>query len=487
MSKLKYLFLALVLLVSAFTHFYRINHTLIFHNDEARDVLIVKKMIDSRKPILLGPQTSVGNMYLGPLYYYLMLPALLMTGLDPVGPAYMVALFGVITSGILFYLGYKKSGILAGTVASLFYALSPVMLHYSRSSWNPNLVPFFAVLLILAWEWKSTWSWLLLGVCAGAIFQLHYVALAFVALIAFAKLSRRPSPVQVTLAILGFILISAPFWAFEIRHGFVNSYAFLIFLKEGSQNADINSSYLSRLLDNFQAIIQGIVGSSSISLTPVANSLLVISGGLLFVILPFLTHGLILWYLLIGSCLIVSILKEPLNIHYVSYLFPVVALSFGLLASSSHRFIKYSTVILLLALTWHNLPTLVYNLRIIDTVAVKRARAVAEYIVSEARGESYNVVSTPGTYATPIEYFLALSSNPPTTAYESLIFDICEGGPCPPSDETSILFYGSGPTHPSISDYLGHPAVNEFNARREIQKNVEVSYGIWVATMKIKD
>ena len=120
MNKLKYLLLALVLSISTFTHLYRIDKTFIFHNDEARDVLIVKKMIDTGRPILLGPQTSVGNMYLGPLYYYLMLPALLLAKMNPVGPAIMAAIFAMGTTALLYIIGTKKYGIVGGLVAALF-------------------------------------------------------------------------------------------------------------------------------------------------------------------------------------------------------------------------------------------------------------------------------------------------------------------------------------------------------------------------------
>ncbi len=91
---------SLVLLVSAFTHLYRIDKTFVFHNDEGRDALISYRMIDTKRPVLLGPETSVGNMYLGPFYYYLMVPALALSGLNPVGPAIMVAFLGIAKNNI---------------------------------------------------------------------------------------------------------------------------------------------------------------------------------------------------------------------------------------------------------------------------------------------------------------------------------------------------------------------------------------------------
>jgi 4-amino-4-deoxy-L-arabinose transferase-like glycosyltransferase len=486
MYKLKYFLIALLLGISTFTHLYRINHTFIFHNDEARDVLIVKKMIDTKTPVLLGPQTSVGNMYLGPLYYYLMLPALLIAGMDPVGPAIMVAIFGIATSILLLYIGTKRHSFTAGMIAGLFYSLTPVMLHYSRSSWNPNIVPFFVAFLLVAWMEKSKWGWLILGISAGAIFQLHYVGLVIVALVGLAKLKTRPKWSDLIIAIFGFVVVSSPFWLFELRHNFVNSQAFITFLREGSQTSDVNSSYLSRLFSNSKLVINGIVGSSSIELIPVSSVLLLIFGVLIFVGLPMLGSASFLWYLIIGSILVVSILKEPMHVHYISFLFPVISLALGEIFARGSRIIKLVTTFSLLFLMWHNIPTLIYNLNKIDSVQTIRSKAVADYIVHASGGRAYNIVSTPGTYATTIEYYLSLSDHPPVTTYENLIFDICDGNPCPSSDTTTVLFYGAGPTHPAIAEYLGHPAVNEFNKHRTIVRNELVSYSTWVATMTIE-
>lgn len=487
MNKLKLLLFACILALTSYTHLYRIGHTFTFHNDEARDVLIVKKMVDTKTPVLLGPQTSVGNMYLGPLYYYFMLPSLVLSKMDPIGPAIMVALFGIMTTCGLYLYASKKFGIWAGVAAALFYAMSPVMLHYSRSSWNPNIVPFFALVLLIAWDLKSKLGWFLIGLCAGVIFQLHYVALVIVVLVALAKFYNYEKKTEVIFAVIGFLLMSAPFWLFELRHNFVNMQAFFTFLREGSQNADINSTYFSRLKSNLGLNISGIIGSKSIMLTDIPLALISIFSVLLYVVLPFVSGGLPLWYLLVASTLIVSVLKTPLHVHYVAYLFPVVSLAIAYLIANGHKLIKVITLISVAYLVWFSIPTLKYNLLTKDSIQIERSKSTADYIVKNANGLAYNVVSTPGTYATPVEYYLSLSQNPPKNTLQKLVFDICESSPCPENDTTTILFFGKGSTHPAITEYLGHPALNEFNKTRTIQKNEHVSYDLWVATMTIND
>src|SRR3972149_11757908 len=89
--------LALILLVGAYFRLYRIDEYMTFLGDEGRDALVVRRLLVNADPILVGPGTSIGNMYLGPIYYYLMAPALFLANFSPVGPSIMVALFGIAT------------------------------------------------------------------------------------------------------------------------------------------------------------------------------------------------------------------------------------------------------------------------------------------------------------------------------------------------------------------------------------------------------
>ena len=82
-----------------------------------------------------------------------MLPFLWAWHLNPVGPAIMVALFGIATVFLVFKVGKEFVSPWVGLIAASLYAVSPLVISYSRSSWNPNLVPFFS-LLLLYYLWK---------------------------------------------------------------------------------------------------------------------------------------------------------------------------------------------------------------------------------------------------------------------------------------------------------------------------------------------
>lgn len=175
--------LVAILLVSAFLRLYRISDYMSFLGDEGRDMLVVKRMIVDHKFTLLGPTTSVGSMYLGPAYYYFMLPFLWLWGLNPVGPAVMVALFSLATVWLIWETGKRFFDERAGLIAALLYGLSPLVVTYSHSSWNPNILPFWSLLMIysiLRVVVKKNFLWLrVAGFAFGIAIQLHYVTLVF--------------------------------------------------------------------------------------------------------------------------------------------------------------------------------------------------------------------------------------------------------------------------------------------------------------------
>jgi 4-amino-4-deoxy-L-arabinose transferase-like glycosyltransferase len=138
-----------ILLVAAFYRLYKIADYMTFLGDEGRDVLVAYNILHG-KLTLLGPTSSVGGFFLGPIYYYFMAPFLLLFNFDPVGPAVGVAIIGVLTVLLLFFVCKYFFNTRIALVASLLYAVSPLVVAYSRSSWNPNPLPFFSLLTLFA-------------------------------------------------------------------------------------------------------------------------------------------------------------------------------------------------------------------------------------------------------------------------------------------------------------------------------------------------
>ena len=235
-KKLSLILLIGILLLSAFLRLYKISDYMTFLVDEGRDVIIAKQILEGNLT-LLGPRASAGDFFLGPIYYYMIAPWLWLFRYDPVGPAVMVAILGVVTTWLTYFVGKKWFGERAGFFASALYAVSPLVITYSHSSWNPNVLPFFS-LLTIAVVYKATTAkspyryFLAVGFLLGIAMQLHYLAL-FLAVIVFFYMLFCKWLLKKSLGFLelikhyllvfaGFLIGFSPFIAFEIRHGFPN-------------------------------------------------------------------------------------------------------------------------------------------------------------------------------------------------------------------------------------------------------------------------
>ncbi len=233
-NPISYIVLMIILLAS-FMRLYKISEYMTFLGDEGRDALVAREILGGNLT-LLGPRASAGDFFLGPIYYYMIAPFLALFNYDPVGPAVMVALFGVATVFLVYYFTQKFFGSTAGLIASFLYAISPLVIAFSRSSWNPNPVPFFTLLLMLSLYFSVKKNSLKLsvitGILLGILFQLHYIA-TFIGIIIFlfvlvgnlfvsGKQLIKKYISQFVSMLAGFIFSFAPFLLFELKHGFPN-------------------------------------------------------------------------------------------------------------------------------------------------------------------------------------------------------------------------------------------------------------------------
>lgn len=480
-----------ILVCSAFFRLYRIDDLHTFHNDEGRDAMIAQEMISSGKPTFLGPQTSVGNMYLGPLYYYFMVPALIISGGNPVGPSIMVALSGVITTYLVYLLGKKWFGVNSALASSFIFAVSPLFVHYTASSWNPNLVPLVSILIIMAWQANAH---LALGLLFGVLFQLHYVAMAFAFVIFFWMIIETKNIRIIPKIIFGFLLTTLPFWFFELRHDFLNIQSLFSYIEgSGVKNGNV-APYLERLIKNSEGIISNIILSRTLTHNTTSVYVFIISLLVSILSLPWFMsnnakkHAYKLWYIVISTLIITSILKETLYPHYLGYIFPVIALLIGSVLRSRVKYIQFIGFGYLLFWTIYSIPVTVKALGGEGSMQKLKGIEVAGYIMRDAAGEPYNVVgSVNNSRETTYIYYLRRLNSPPSSNPEKLLYVICEDNPCTEQDINNPLLFARGAAHPYLDKTLTHPYVSAFNQPTRIVNTTHLVYGVWVARVIVGD
>jgi len=501
----KYWPLILILLIASFLRLYRIQATMTFLEDEGRDMLIVKRMLDTKRPVLIGPQTSTGNMYLGPLYYYLITPALVLSNMQPVGPAIFIALSGIATVYLLYQLISSWYGEKVAIVTSFLYATLPEIVSFSRNSWNPNLVPFASVLSLFLLNqliFKKTTTkylhWLGLGAVFGLLIQLHYMVIVFIAwevllvIITYLK-DLKKLFLGLGLTLLGFLFVMSPFIVFELRNNFVNTQALTKFVL-AKEDHTIRYQLPLWLWE------QKVVKTTGTSIGSVLSKSFFVDDNVKMPLTYFFS-GLVLlatittwkkshqykkifpFILLFGPLFTLGIYQENIHPHYLAFLFPVILLSLSSLLTVKK--IKPFAYLLVFFIIFWTIPTTLNYINSGPTNQVEKSEQVAHYISKKAGREPYNVISNATTFTTPYQYFLSLTPNPPSIKLEKTAFLICQDVPCSDSDVSTTLLFLAGSSHPTLDNYLGHPAINEFTNKRTLVNTEHVFGGVWVAQLAI--
>lgn len=502
----KHWLILLLVIISLFLRLYRIGATMTFLEDEGRDLLIVKRMIDTHIPVLLGPQTSTGSMYLGPLYYYFITPALFLAQMNPVGPAVLIALSGGLTTYLLFVLGKRWFGNKAGYLASLLFAILPFSVSVTRASWNPNLIPLISVLMLMVFDHLIGKSpklkdWLFFGILVGVMVQLHYMALVFVGALSLAILWFRVKDFRkfilgVGLSLVGFFLTLTPFIFFELRNDWVNTKAITRFM-EAKQDRNIRYDLPLWLWwdkvgkTSYRLIGNTLVGSElgNAKSAPVAVT------GFVVIFLLALTSAIkkreklfvSLSLVFLISLSVLGIYQENIHMHYLEFGIPLIILILvGSLSNTPSRLLRALGAFLIAFILATGLPHTIEYISSGSTHQVEKAKVVAEYIASRAGDRPYNLVSSPLTNTSPYQYFAFTTANPPKNSAEPLVFMVCQDAPCTSDDIHSPLIFIHGPSHPSLDNYVGHPLAAYVAETPELISNDHVSYGIWVAELMLK-
>jgi len=425
--------LGLIIVLALVTRFYNLWDSLQFQGDQGRDAIVVSRIFTQRDLVFIGPVTSVGNMYLGPLYYYFMLPFLWLSYPSPIGPVYAVAALGVLTVYLIYRLGRNLVGENSALLAATLYALSANFTLFARFSWNPNPAPIVSLVTIYA-TWlslkKSGIYWWLVGLGISVLIQLHYVTLLAAGAAVgvwiwqqiqmikqakktqkfwqnYGKISRK-SWIGVLIASLILISSLTPLVLFDWKHQWLNAKAFqaLIF-KDKTFTTETAESSLTKIwsvLRETDGRSMQILAEINLGQLREFNRLIVLlTLGLMGWALwrnrrtSYLSgHILILWWLVVGI-LGTAAYQHTVFDHYIAYLFPISALMGGVALGQLYHWQigqfkigKIGVGLLILGFASYNLPKMPLKT---TGWTVSEIRQTSQTILDRvAPGEKYNLV-----------------------------------------------------------------------------------------------
>lgn len=482
-----------ILLFAVFLRLYRIGEYMTFLGDEGRDALVVYNILHG-KLTLLGPTASVGGFFLGPIYYYFIAPFLWLFNYNPVGPAVMVALFGTATVFLVYKVAAEFFNKQAALMSAILYAISPLVVAYSRSSWNPNLMPFFSLLTLYLFyrgiKSNSNKIICLSGISFGIAMQLHYISVflgvvivlygAYALYLKFGTFSKSIKHIigYNTIFLIGFFIGWLPFLAFEVRHGFQNIQNIInfIFQPQGKDAIVTNGGFLANITNVFLRLFGRLITNypppEQVSAQAHVNvfvwfwgTTLLAVGSLWNLFYQYkknketekrLQLALILFWLILGSGLF-GFYRKNIYDYYLGFMFPLPFFLVGnflvFLWSKKNvlRYISILVFLILLALNFSALP-----FRHSPNRQLAQTEEIAKFVISKANERPYNFALISGNNSDhAYRYFFKiwtkdpvaiekLSDDPKRTSVTDQLLVICEDPNCHPLGNPSWEIAGFG-------------------------------------------
>lgn len=265
------MWVAVFVILAVLLRVYKIDQLAIFLSDQAIDSFAVKNIL-SGNFTLLGPRASVGQFFNGPIVYYLMTPFYLIFRNDPLAGTIFQITLQIACMPFLYGVTKRFGGVRAGLVGLLIFTFSPLLLYYSRATFNAYPAIFFTTLIayLITTHKPTHITALFVGLFTGMLVQMHYFlymyAFMYLLYIAFrdwrmhisGAWNSRIHLIDSVYYLLGAGVGLAPFLVFELRHNFFNLRSILSSSSLMAQSVDIWSR-----IGSVGVAITNLFGSSS--------------------------------------------------------------------------------------------------------------------------------------------------------------------------------------------------------------------------------
>jgi hypothetical protein len=225
--------IAFFLLISIFFRLYKGSELFMYSHDQDLSSWFVKDVTVNHHLRLVGQETSTQGIFIGPYFYYYLIPFFLISHMDPIAGIYAVAIIGVFTTFSFYFIFTKIFGKNIGLLASFLHATS-----FFLSINEREVVPLEPVILLWTlWFFYATHKiaegnqkyFILLGLLIGLIWSINMslILLLPLVLLSFIISKKKLNLKFLLLGLITFAILSLPLGLFEFRHDFQQSKALI--------------------------------------------------------------------------------------------------------------------------------------------------------------------------------------------------------------------------------------------------------------------
>lgn len=221
-----------ILLVGLFFRTYELVERLGFGHDGDLYSWIVKDIYIDHHPRLIGQLTSAPGIFIGPLFYYLLIPFFLITNMDPIATTIPLTIFAILSLISIYYVFSKLFNPITGLIATFLQAVTITNINFDRwivpsTPTNLWVIWYFYVCISIV---RGNYNVLpVLGVLIGLIWHIHIALIPTLTAIPFAFIlsKKLPDIKQSLMFLIALFFTSVPFLAFELKHNFSQTFSLI--------------------------------------------------------------------------------------------------------------------------------------------------------------------------------------------------------------------------------------------------------------------
>lgn len=226
------LILIIILSISIFFRTYELAQRYGYGHDAELFSWIAKDIIVNHHTRLIGQLTSAEGIFIGPLFYYSIVPFFILFKMDPIGAVVPITVIGILTTLSYYFVFSKLFSKNAGLIISFLHAILLTWIGFDRrivpsSPANIWVVWYFYILINIARGNLSVFP--VLGILIGLIWHIHIALLPTLFAIPFAFLAARklPKTKEIIIFFLLLFITFLPLIIFEVRHNFIQTKALI--------------------------------------------------------------------------------------------------------------------------------------------------------------------------------------------------------------------------------------------------------------------
>lgn len=247
-----------------------VSRNFLFLLDQGRDMMVVKRIIFDGHLTLIGPSTSLGGVFQGPLWYYLLAIFTGTFGGDPWGGILLMFIISISVLFVVFFWMKNLCGEKTAFITFSLFSLSSEAAAAATYAWNPHPMWLLVTVYIFSFYcsiYKSSRFIIILWPTIGLMFHFQTALAVFILLATVIYILIFEKKILLNknflIGIVLFLLTFAPQLLFDVRHNFLMLRSAFNFLKGSGQGLFVGGeengylyligNHAASLLDNFRS------------------------------------------------------------------------------------------------------------------------------------------------------------------------------------------------------------------------------------------